>query len=177
MTEANAANHQATDAEAGEFVFTKVLNAPRELVFKVWSEVEHLKQWWGPTGLEISYAKLDFRPGGYFHYNMRSPEGFEMWGRFEYKEITPPEKIVFVNSFSDAECSIIRAPFSTEFPLEVQNILTFTEDNGKTILTLRGGPINASEEEHNFFKGMFDSMQQGFGGTFDQLVGYLARLQ
>ncbi|WP_338552151.1 SRPBCC domain-containing protein [Paenibacillus sp. KS-LC4] len=156
---------------------TRELHAPRELVFKVWSEVEHLKKWWGPTGLEISYAKLDFRPGGMFHYKMTAPDGAEMWGRFVFVEIVEPEKMVFVNSFSDKDGNAVRPPFSEIFPIEISNTLTFTEQDGKTILTLRGGPINATEAEQQFFIGMFDSMRQGFGGTFDQLEAYLKVVQ
>jgi uncharacterized protein YndB with AHSA1/START domain len=163
-------------SENNELVISRTFNAPRDIMFKVWSEVEHLKNWWGPKDLEIVSAKLDFRPGGMFHYCMRAPEGFEMWGKFVYHEIEAPEKIVFVNSFSDEDGNVVRAPFSGSFPLEIQNILTFTENDGKTTLTLRGGPINANEEERSFFNGMFDSMNQGFAGTFDQLEQYLAKV-
>ncbi|KGE16385.1 SRPBCC family protein [Paenibacillus wynnii] len=162
--------------EANEFVYTRVLDAPRELVFKVWSEVEHLKNWWGPVGLELGIAKLDFRPGGIFHYNMRSPEGDVMWGRFVYREIIAPEKIVFINSFSNEEGDAVRAPFSAEFPIEILNTVSFIENEGKTTLTLRGAPLNATEEELIFYSGMFESMEQGFGGTFDQLAEYLTKV-
>ncbi|CAK4815509.1 unnamed protein product [Aphanomyces euteiches] len=145
-------------------------------MFKVWSEVEHFKKWWGPKGFELEAAKLDFRPGGVFHYCMRAPEGFEMWGKFVYHEIVAPEKIVFVNSFSDPEGNIVPAPFEGNFPLEIKNTLTLIENDGQTTLTLRGGPINATEEERSFFNGMFDSMNQGFRGTFDQLEEYLAQV-
>jgi uncharacterized protein YndB with AHSA1/START domain len=82
---------------------------------------------------------------------------------------------VFVSSFSDEAGGITRAPFSPTWPIEVLNNLTLTEENGKTTLTLRGGPINPTHEERANFEGMFDSMQQGFGGTFDQLDEYLAK--
>jgi uncharacterized protein YndB with AHSA1/START domain len=108
---------------------------------------------------------------------MRSPEGLEMWGKFEYREIEAPEKIVFVNSFSDSAGNKIRAPFSPTFPMEVLNILTFTENEGKTTLTLRGAPINASAEERSTYQGMVESLKQGFGGTFDQLSDYLANIR
>lgn len=176
MTESQAANTNPTNTEEGKLVITRTFNAPRELVFKVWTESEHLKHWWGPTGMSLEVIKLDLRPGGMFHYGMRSPDGHEMWGKFVYQEIVAPEKIVFINSFSDAEGNTIRPPFSSEFPIEVTNIVTFDEHEGQTTLTLRGGPHNATTEEHAFYKGMFDSMQQGFGGTFDQLDAYLAKI-
>jgi uncharacterized protein YndB with AHSA1/START domain len=159
-----------------ELVITRIFNAPRELVFKAWTELEHLKHWWGPKGFSLSVSKFDIRPGGVFHYCMRSSEGQEMWGKFVYHEIVAPEKLVFVNSFSDAEGNTVRAPFSQTFPLKIQNILTFTEHEGKTTLSMRGGPIDATEEELQFFYSMRDSMQQGFAGTFSQLDDYLAKL-
>jgi uncharacterized protein YndB with AHSA1/START domain len=171
-----ATNNMSTKMENNELVITRSFNAPRDLVFKVWSEAEHLKNWWGPIGFKLGVFGFDFRPGGFFHYNMLSPEGHEMWGKFVYHEIKSPEKIVFVNSFSDPEGNIVRAAFSATFPLEIRNLLTFTEIEGKTTITMRGGPINVSEEELNFFKGMFESMKQGFGGTFDQLDEYLAKV-
>jgi uncharacterized protein YndB with AHSA1/START domain len=164
-------------ADNAQLVITRVLNAPRELVFKVWSEAEHLKEWWGPKGFEWLHAKLDFRPGGMFHYQMRAPQGFDMWGKFVYQEIEAPERTVFVSSFSDEAGNTVRAPFSPVFPLEIYNEMTFTEQDGKTLVTLRGGPINATAEEQAFFSGMKDSMNQGFNNTFSQLEEYLASMQ
>ncbi|ASA22449.1 SRPBCC family protein [Paenibacillus donghaensis] len=167
----------STKEESNELVITRELAAPRDLVFKVWSEAEHLKNWWGPTGFKFSVVKLDFRPRGVFHYRMQTPDGDEtMWGKFVYVEMEQPEKIVFVNSFADAEGNTIRAPFSAVFPLEIRNEVTFTEANGTTTMTLRGGPIHATDEEQQFYVGMFESMKQGFGGTFDQLEAYLAKI-
>lgn len=162
------------ESEGKEFIITRILHAPRELVFKAWSEVEHLKQWWGPKGFKIHVAHWDFRPGGCFHYNMQSPDGHHMWGKFVYEEIEAFERIVWVNSFSDEAGNIVRAPFSELIPLEIRNAVTFSENNGMTTMTLHSEPINATEEERSFFEGMFESMQEGFGGTFDQLETYLA---
>ena len=157
-----------------ELVLTRVFDAPRELVFKAWTEPERLKQWWGPKGFTMLSLKLDLRPGGVFHYCMRAPNGGEMWGTFVYREIVAPERIVFVNSFSDADGGLTRHPLSPSWPLEVLNTLMLTEHGGKTTLKLQGGPINATEEERATFEAGHTSMQQGFGGTFDQLAAYLA---
>jgi len=155
-----------------ELVITRVLNAPRELVYKAWTEAERLAQWWGPKGFTFKVAQLDFREGGSFLYSMNN-NGFEMWGKFVYHEIVPPERIVFVNSFSDKDGNLTRAPFSATWPLEVRNTLTLTEKDGKTALVLRGGPINATTEEQATFEAGRASMEQGFGGTFEQLDEYL----
>lgn len=170
-TIANTAVETAEQA----FVITRVFDAPRALVWKAWSEAERLAQWWGPKGCAIGVSKLDFRPGGIFHYSMKMPSGQMMWGRFIYREIAAPEKIVFINSFSDEKGGLARAPFNPVWPLEVMNTLTFTEQGGKTVIALGGVPINATEDERNLFVAWRPSMQQGFGGTFDQLADYLAK--
>jgi uncharacterized protein YndB with AHSA1/START domain len=163
--------------ESPDFVISRVFDAPRGLVWKAWTEPERLAQWWGPKGCKIRVIKLDVRPGGIFHYAMQFSTGMDMFGRFIYREIAAPERLVFISSFSDANGGITRAPFpqiGATWPLEVLNNLTLTEQGGKTTLALRGGPINATLEELETFAGMFASMRQGFTGTFDQLADYLA---
>ncbi|MEH7307893.1 SRPBCC family protein [Neobacillus drentensis] len=174
MLNENLTNSATMNPEKSELVITRTFNAPRELVFKVWTEPEHLKHWWGPKGFALDINKFELRPDGIFHYRMRSEDGHEMWGKFIYREIISPEKLVFINSFSDEEGNTVRAPFSPIWPLEILNTLTLSENEGKTTITLRGGPINASEEERKRFVEEFESMKQGFGGTFDQLHDYLA---
>jgi uncharacterized protein YndB with AHSA1/START domain len=134
-----------------------------------------MTQWWGPKGFKMRVAKLDFRPGGVFHYGMQSPDGHEMWGKLVYREIVAPERLVFIVSFSDDKGGVTRHPMGPTWPLEVLNTLTLTEQDGKTTLTLRGSPVNATEEERKTFEAGFESMQQGFKGTLDQLENYLAR--
>ncbi|HTQ13677.1 MAG TPA: SRPBCC domain-containing protein [Rhizomicrobium sp.] len=163
--------------EPAELVITRELKAPRDLVWKVHSSAAHLAKWWGPKGFAWLGGTLDSRPGGMFHYGMRAPTGDEMWGKFVYREIAAPEKIVFINSFSDRSGNTVRAPFAADWPLEVMNTLTFTESGGRTTLTLRGGPHNATPAEVARFVAMKPSMNQGFGGTYDQLDAYLASLQ
>jgi uncharacterized protein YndB with AHSA1/START domain len=163
-------------AESGrDFVITRNFDAPRELVFKAWTEAARLKEWWGPRGFEMLSLKLDLRSGGVFHYCMRAPNGSEMWGKFVYREIAAPERVVFVVSFSDVKGGLTRHPLSPSWPLEVLNTLTFTEHGGKTTLRLQSHPINATDEERKTFEAGHRSMQQGFGGTLDQLAAYLAK--
>ncbi len=162
---------------AQDFTISRTFDAPRDKVWKAWTEAESLQKWWGPKGSTIRVLKLDFRPDGIFHYSMEFQPGHPMYGRFIYREIVAPEKIVFVNSFSDAAGGITRAPFPQlggKWPLEVLNNVTFTEQDGKTTVSLRGGPINANADEIAAYVSMFDSMRGGFTGSFDQLADYLA---
>jgi uncharacterized protein YndB with AHSA1/START domain len=100
-----------------------------------------------------------------------------MWGKFVYRQIDPPKKLVFVVSFSDPQGGTTRHPMSATWPLEVLNTTTLDEENGKTKMTLHGIPINATAEERKTFKEGHGSMQQGFKGTLDQLDTYLASVQ
>jgi uncharacterized protein YndB with AHSA1/START domain len=162
---------------ANELIITRVINAPRTLIFKAFTEAEHLAHWWGPVGFKLEVIKLDVRAGGTFHYAMQMEDGTKMYGVFNYKEVQAPEKIVFTNGFADENGHVIRAPFSPVFPMEVINTWTFKEEDGKTTLTLKGVPYIATEEEDNFFAAMKDNMNQGFNGTFTQLDIYLSKLQ
>jgi len=157
-----------------ELVIMRQFNAPRELVWKAFSESEALAKWWGPQGASIGVKKLDFRPDGIFHYYMESPMG-KMWGKFKYIEIVKPERLVFISSFSNEKEEVTPNPFNPAMPHELMSILTFTEHEGKTTIILRGKPVNASAAEQKAYTDMFGSMQQGFGGTFDQLDEYLSK--
>jgi uncharacterized protein YndB with AHSA1/START domain len=168
---------EAVAAAGPVFTLSRTFEAPRALVFKVFSEPEHLARWWGPKGWEWVKGEMDFRPGGQFHYCMALPDGQPMWGKFLYQAIDAPERIVFINGFSDAEGHFTRHPMAPTWPLQVLNVLTLEEQDGRTTLTLRGGPHRASAAEQQTFAAGFDSMRMGFGGTFDQLAAYLAEIQ
>jgi len=165
---------QQRAATGQEFVISRVCDAPRETVWKAWTERDRLMEWFGPKGFKMTTANLDLRPGGIFHYCMRSPDGHEMWGKFVYREIVAPERIVLVNSFSDAAGGLARHPMSPAWPLEMLSTTTFTERAGKTTMTLRWSPLNATEEERKTFEAAHKGMVQGWTGTLDQLGEYLA---
>jgi len=157
------------------FVISRVFDAPRELVWKAWTERDRLMQWFGPKGFTMDVATLDLRPGGKFHYHLVSPDGGEMWGRFVYREIVRPERIVWVNSFSDPAGGLSRPPFDENWPPEMLSIATFAEREGRTTVTLRWSALNAAEAQRATFDANHESMKGGWTGTFDQLAEYLAK--
>lgn len=169
------ATTSGTGTDPNEFVIVRELDAPRELVFKAWTQAERLAQWWGPAGFTLDVLELDLRAGGIFHYGMRAPDGYEMWGKFSYRDVAPPERIVSILCFADRDGKPVRHPMSPTWPLETLNTMTLTGQDGKTTLTLRSTPFNASELEQKTFRDGHLSMTQGFGATFDQLDAYLAR--
>jgi uncharacterized protein YndB with AHSA1/START domain len=170
-----AQGNPITGAEESVFEITRTLEAPRDVVWRAWTEPERLTQWWGPKGYKMLASMMELRPGGIYRYGMRAPAGQEMWGRFVYREIVPPERLEFIVSFTDADGNVTRHPMSATWPLEVLNVLTFEEREGRTAITLRGGPLNATDVERETFAAAHKSMQQGFTGAFDQLAEYLAK--
>lgn len=158
------------------FTISREFDAPRDLVWEAWTNREHLMKWFGPRGCTIITANLDFRHGGSFHYCMATSDGNRMWGKFVYREIVPPRKIVLVNSFSDEAGGLTRHPGSATWPLEMLHTTTLTERDGKTTMTIEWVPINATETERQTFDSMHGSMQQGWTGTFQQLEEYLAKV-
>ena len=167
-----------TVAPGREFVISRVFDAPRDLVWKCFTDPEHMKQWWGPKGASIVQSKIDLRPGGTYHYAMKVAEGPVMWGKMLYREIVPKEKLVFINSFSDEKGGVARHPMAPTWPLEMLSTFTFDEEpGGKTKVTIRWAAYNASEEERKTFDTSHDSMRMGWGGTMEQLAAYLAKAQ
>ena len=84
-----------------EFVVERLFTAPRTLMFQVFTQPEHLKRWWAPQPYTVPICTIDLRPGGIWHYCMRSPEGQDHWARSVYSEIVPPEKLVYTSTFAD----------------------------------------------------------------------------
>jgi uncharacterized protein YndB with AHSA1/START domain len=153
-------------AEPGkqEIVITRIFDAPRELVWKAWTEPEHFKRWWGPKNFTAPVCKVDPRVGGVYLYCMRSPEGQDYWNTGVYKEIIPMERLVYTDSFADEKGNVVPAThygMSADFPLELLVTVTFEEQGGKTKMTLRHVGIPAGE--------MSDLTAAGWNESFDKL--------
>ena len=147
-------------------VLTRTFNAPRELVFKAWTSAEHLKHWWGPKGWTLPVCNVDFRVGGVWHYCMRGPNGEDAWGKAVYREITPPERIVYSDSFSD------EAGNAVEGMPQMLIAVEFTEEAGGTKVTSRVEFTSAEDLESVLAMGLV----QGLNETWDRLESYLATM-
>jgi uncharacterized protein YndB with AHSA1/START domain len=157
------------------FEITRVFDAPRDKVWKAWTEPERLKQWWGPSGFKVHTCKVDLRPGGTFLYGMKGPDGNDVWGKFVYREIKAPERLVFIVSFSDPQGGVTRHPMSPGWPAYILSTVAFSEKGGKTTVTVSWIPHEATEAERKTFDEGRASMNQGWGGTMDQLTAYLKK--
>jgi uncharacterized protein YndB with AHSA1/START domain len=156
------------------FVINRTFDAPRDLVWKAWTEPERLMQWFSPKGFTNLSSQVDLHVGGTFHYGLRMPDGGEMWGKFTYREIVPPERLAFIMHFSDAEGGVTRHPMAPTWPLKTLSTMTLEAQGDKTLLTIHSVPFEATEEEIRTFEAGRDSMKGGWGGTLDQLEAYLA---
>lgn len=157
-----------TNPTAGELVLMRVFDAPRELVFKAWTEPEHFARWWGPKGWTVPVCQIDLRPGGRILFCMRSPEGQDVWNGGVYREVSPPERLVSTDYFADEHgnpVSPTQYGLSPDFPAEALVTVTFEEQAGKTKLTLRQTvpPAVAAQA----------GAQQGWNESFDKLAAYL----
>jgi len=170
-------NYPAHAAVESEFVITRVFAAPREIVFAAFTQPERMLRWWGPPGYAVTGATMDLRPGGSYHYGLRAPDGSTTWGRFVYREIVPPQLLVYLGAFSDASGGITRHPLRADWPLELLTTIHFTEHVEGTMFTLRWAPLaTATPNERQCFDESQESMRLGWGGTLDQLASYLKTL-
>lgn len=119
-------------------VLTRIFDAPRELVWDAWTKAEHIEKWWGPRGFDGTGSKVDLRVGGKWHFPMHHEHGVH-WAMGFYKEITPIERLVFTDSFSDAEGNLKRASdygMPAEWPAEILITLELEDLGGRTKQTL-----------------------------------------
>ncbi len=169
-----AKSSAAAESAGRELVIARVFNVPRDLVWKAFTEPQRLEQWWGPKEFTTRVHQFDLRPGGVFLYSQRTPDGREMFGKWVYREIVAPQRMVIVSSFTDDRGHPVRHPLEPNWPLEMLSSSTFAGHQGRTTLTIRTMPINATESERKTFYDGEKSMEQGFAGTFDRLDRYLA---
>ena len=133
----------ATGASAAEceLVITRLIDAPRTLVFKAWTQPEHIARWWGPRGFTAIACQMDVRINGAYRFGMRSPVGIQFWKRGVYREIVEPERIVFTFAWEDAD---------GKPGLELLTTVTFIEEGTKTRLTLHQAQFTTTQwrDEH-----------------------------
>ncbi len=148
-----AATSIAADTTDRELLVTRVIDAPRALVFKAWTEPEQVARWWGPQGFTTTFCDMDIRPGGTFRFCMRSPAGTDHWKRGVYREIVAPERIVFTFAWEDAAGNPGH---------ELLTTVTFAEQGRKTKLTLHQAAFETAEG-CNDHQGGWTSCLERFG--------------
>ncbi|OPY44781.1 MAG: hypothetical protein A4E47_01311 [Methanosaeta sp. PtaU1.Bin028] len=154
--------------DKGDLVITRIFDAPRELVWRAWTEPERSMLWWGPKGFTTPVFRIDLREGGEYLNCMRSPDGKDFWSKGVYREVVVPKRLVMTDSFADEKGNTVHAShygMSKAFPLEMQIIVKFDELNGGTKLTLRHIGIPSGTDS--------EGARQGWNESFDKLEEYL----
>jgi uncharacterized protein YndB with AHSA1/START domain len=148
--------------EERELVLTHVFDAPRELVFKAWTDPKQVAQWWGPHRFTNPVCDLDVRPGGAIRIHMRGPDGtvYPMTG--VYNEVVEPERLVFTSAALDADGNPM---------FEVLTTVTFAEQGGKTKQTMRARVIRSTAEAAPYIKGM----EAGWTQSLERLAESIAK--
>lgn len=169
MADSNPSPSAVPNATEGELVITRVFDAPRELVWRAWTEPEHFMRWWGPRGFTVPHCTIDLRPGGRIHFCMRWPDGRDIWSGGIVREVIEPSLLVSTACFVDAEGNLVSPThygLSADFPPEVVMTVTFEDYEGnKTRLTLRETiPTSVAEGAGAY---------QGWNESFDRLADYL----
>lgn len=144
-----------------EIVITRVLNAPRELVFDAWTDPKHIGQWWGPRGFTTTIHEMDVKPGGVWRFIMHGPDGVDYKNRIVYIEIVKPERLVYTHG-ADEDAD----------PGQFHVTVTFAEQGGRTKLTMRSLFPSAAERDRVVAFGAIEGGNQ----TLDSLEEHLAKM-
>ena len=147
-----------------ELVLTRVIDAPREMVYRAWTEPELLKQWFAPKPYTTPVAELDVRPGGSNHIVMRGPDGVDLPNRGVYLEVVPNERLVVTDAYVSAWEPALK-PFMTL-------ILTFEDAGGKTRYTARVRHWTAADRKAHEEMGF----HEGWSRCTDQLEELVRRM-
>jgi uncharacterized protein YndB with AHSA1/START domain len=147
-----------------ELVLTRLLNAPRDKVYRCWTDEEHIVKWFAPKPWTTPYAKLDVRPGGSSIVTMRSPEGVDYPNSAVYLEVVPNEKLVWTDAYTSAWVPSEK-PFFTA-------ILTFADEGGKTRYTATARHWRLEDMEAHAKMGF----HEGWGQCASQLEELAATL-
>ncbi len=169
MTTTTNKLHVTTPSDR-EVVIQRVFDAPRELVWKAWTDPQHVMRWWGPKGFTAPSCRIDFREGGSYLYCMRSPEGQDYWSTGVYREIVLLERIVATDSFADEHGNVVPAThygMSADVPIEMLVTVTFEDLAGKTKLTLRHAGLPAE---------LRTDAGQGWSESLDKLAEALKQI-
>jgi uncharacterized protein YndB with AHSA1/START domain len=156
-----AENKITPDTSDREIVITRLINAPRELVFQAWTDPQHIGEWWGPNGFTNTILEMDVRSGGTWRFIMHGPDGTDYRNRIVYTEVKKPSLLAYDHD-DDSENAI--AAFNV--------VVTFEKEGSKTRLTLR--TIFPTKEARDFAIKEIHAIEGG-NQTISRFEEYLAR--
>ena len=154
-----ARNNPARDSAERTLEMTRIFEAPRALVFKLWTDPRHARNWWGPSDYPATSLEMDLRQGGKWRGCLRSTEnGKELWQGGVFREVVPPERIVFTFAWEE----------EGERGFETLVTVSFAEEGEKTRMTFRQAPFSSVAQR--------DGHRGGWTSSFDRLAEYLSKV-
>ena len=162
-------------SDSPEFVLDRVFDAPREMVWKAWTEPELLKRWYGP-GVETIIHEFDLKPGGLWLNEMRWGEMSDL-SRITFQEIEPEEKLVWHHSSADANWNVIANPRMADWPRVILTIVTFEDRGAQTNARLIWRPHDATAAEIACFDAAKDGFSKGWGSGYAILDEIFVEMQ
>jgi uncharacterized protein YndB with AHSA1/START domain len=151
-----------TNTRDRELVMTRIINAPRDLVFKVWTEPKHMAKWWGPNGFTNTIHAMDVKPGGSIDFIMHGPDGTDYPNYIFYKEVVRPSKLSFLHGSKPND------------PGSFNVTVTFKELGQKTEITMH--MVFNTQEEKDIVVEKYGAIE-GNKQTMDRLESYLSNLK
>ena len=157
------------------YVLEREFDAPRDLVWRTWTEPELLARWYGPN-VETIIHRYELRPGGLWLGEMKWG-GNSNYQRVEFTEVTPPERLIWLHSVSDVDWNVVPNPMMADGPLVLLTTVTFEDDGDRTKLRLTWVPHEASEAEIACFAAAMDGADKGWAAGMELLAALLAELR
>ncbi len=158
-----------------EFVLDREFDAPRELVWRAWTDPNFLQRWYGP-GVETVIHKFDLEPDGVWLNEMKMSGGSN-FQKIIFKEVSKPEKLVWHHCSADADWNIAANPMMPDWPRILLTTVTFEENGDQTNVRLSQIPLDATDAEIACFAKMKDGMSGGWGSGYAIIDELLAELQ
>ncbi len=162
-------------SELPEYKIERIFDAPRELVWRAWTDPALLHRWYGPN-VETTIHQFNLKAGGEWHNEMQWGDTRD-YSKMAFQEVIEPERIVWHHSSTDADWNIITNPMMPNWPRVLLTTVTFEESDGKTTVRLTQKPLNATEAEIACFAGAMANMDHGWGAGFTILETMFAELQ
>ncbi len=162
-------------SELPEYKIERIFDAPRELVWRAWTDPALLHRWYGPN-VETTIHQFNLKAGGEWHNEMQWGDTRD-YSKMAFQEVIEPERIVWHHSSTDADWNIITNPMMPNWPRVLLTTVTFEESDGKTTVRLTQVPLDATAAEIACFAGAMANMDHGWGAGFTILETMFAELQ
>lgn len=158
-----------------EYILDRIFDAPRDMVWRAWTDPELLQRWYGP-GVETTIHKFDLKPGGAWLNEMKWGDKSDL-SKMIFQEVVPQEKLVWHHSSTDGDWNVISSLMMPDWPRVLLTTVTFEDKGDKTNVRLSQIPIDATDAEIACFANMMAGMSKGWGSGYAIMDEIFVELQ